>query len=108
MPYQKAGRLIRLLAWLQVISVIGIIVAIAIPMIAKQEMPSPQILILLLLAVFPALYFVVGSAIKEHKKGGRIAGIVLGVVMLFGFPIGTLIGAYILWCLIKGWEEVPF
>ena len=42
----------------------------------------------------------VGEAIKEHKDWGRTAGIILGAIQLFGFPVGTIIGAYILWCLI--------
>jgi hypothetical protein len=107
MPYEKAGRVLRLLAWIQVVAFVGIVAAIAIPMFAQHKTPPPTSLLVFLFIVFPLLYLTVGKAIKEHKDWGRTVGIIMGILMLFGFPIGTLIGAYILWCLIKGWDQQP-
>jgi protein-S-isoprenylcysteine O-methyltransferase Ste14 len=45
-----------------------------------------------------------GKAIKAHKEWSRMVGIILAFLALFAFPIGTLIGGYILWCLIGGWS----
>ncbi len=36
-----------------------------------------------------------------------MVGISFSVLSLFGFPIGTILGVYLLWCLIKGWDEKP-
>lgn len=107
MPYEKAGRAIRLLAWLQVVAFIGIVAAIAIPVYAQHTAIDPRGFLALLFIAFPVFYLVVGKAIKEHKEWGRNAGIIIGTLMLVGFPIGTIIGAYILWCLIKGWDQMP-
>lgn len=110
-PYVKAGRLFRIFGW---IGIGGIVVAIAIPVMINPNTPSlrpdasswlPTLLLLVLVAGMSVLQLKVGTAIKEHKNWGRTVGIVLGIIHLFGFPIGTLIGAYILWCLIKGWEQ---
>ncbi len=49
--------------------------------------------------------FVLGTALKQHKQWGRKVGIGYAILQLFGFPIGTIAGAYILYCLIKGWDE---
>jgi hypothetical protein len=106
-PYEKAGRVFRLFAWIQIVAVAGILAAVIIPMFAQQKAPPAASLLVLLVLLLPLLYFKVGRAIKEHKDWGRTAGILLGILMLFGFPIGTLIGAYILWCLIKGWDQQP-
>ncbi|WDP88704.1 MAG: hypothetical protein HUN04_02705 [Desulfobacter sp.] len=104
--YVKAGRIIRLFGWLQVLGFIGMTIAIIIPLFAgDNSLPDPVALVpMFSMALIPFLFFKIGSAIKEHKDWGRIVGIILAVVMLFGFPIGTIVGAYILWCLIKGWE----
>lgn len=115
-PYVKAGRLFRFLGW---IGIGGIVVAIAIPIIINLNTYSlqpdayslqsdasswlPTLLLLVLLSGLSVLQLMVGTAIKEHKNWGRTVGIVLGIIHLFGFPIGTLIGFYILRCLIKGW-----
>jgi len=110
-PYVKAGRLFRFLGW---IGIGGIVVAIAIPIMINFKTPSlqpdasswlPTLLLLVLLSGLSVLQLMVGTAIKEHKNWGRTVGIVLGIIQLFVFPIGTLIGAHILWCLIKGWEQ---
>jgi len=113
-PYIKTGRLFRFFGWISVIGGIGgVVAAIAIPVIIDPNAPSllpallnslPQVLSTLVLIVgISVLQLKVGTAIKEHKDWGRTVGILLGIIYLFGFPIGTLIGFYILRCLIKGW-----
>lgn len=49
-------------------------------------------------------YLIIGKAIQKHKEWARIVGIILAILILFAFPIGTLVGGYILWCLIKRWN----
>lgn len=108
--YEKAGRLIRLLAWLQVIMLVGIAAAIIIPAMSGTLQGGQHLEILLIfipLALIPYFFLTLGKAIKEHKDWGRIVGIIYGILLLFGFPLGTLLGGYILWCLIKGWDDQP-
>jgi hypothetical protein len=108
--YERAGRLFRLLGWL---SLIFGAIAIAIPLLTSlseiSQAPIGSLIPLLSLVVvvvgMSIFQLKVGAAIKEHKDWGRTAGIILGIIQLIGFPIGTIIGAYILWCLIKGWNE---
>jgi len=104
-PYQKAGRIFRLLAWIQIIGFVAMFVAILIPAISEGKSFFPAALIGLLVFLLPALYMSVGKAIQERKDWGRTVGIILGALMLIGIPIGTLIGGYILYCLISGWDQ---
>lgn len=108
--YEKAGRVIRLFAWLSLVAVVGVVIAILIPIMAGGvQIESASIVgpffVLLLVSLFTYFQFSLGAAIKEHKEWGRKVGIVYSVLQLFGFPIGTIVGGYILYCLIKGWEE---
>jgi len=105
-PCEKAGRVIRLIAWIQIATIIGLMTAMVIPIFAEHKTPHVTI-ILALPFLIPLLYFKVGKAIKEHKNWGRTVGIIMGILMIPVLPIGTLIGAYILWCLIKGWDQQP-
>ncbi len=57
----------------------------------------------LLASVFPALFFgmsflhlAVARGAKQQKNWARLATIVIGVLSLFGFPVGTIIGIYLL------------
>jgi len=61
--------------------------------------------VLALLLFFPVSLFVIVRGIFARRDWARWAGIVYGAVALLGIPIGTLIGAYVLWQLQKGWPE---
>ena len=102
LPHQKAGRVIRLMAVLGAVSIVGIGVAVLLPV-----GPPPVELVVLWsvgLALIVALFFV-ASAIMRYKVWGRYAGIAYGLLSLVGFPLGTLIGAYVLWQLVFGWSK---
>jgi hypothetical protein len=43
----------------------------------------------------------VGWGLMQHYSWARIAGIVLGVIVLFHFPFGTALGVYTLWVLLS-------
>lgn len=47
--------------------------------------------------VFAALDFYAAFKIGKVQRIGRTLGIVLGILSLFSFPIGTALGVYALW-----------
>lgn len=47
--------------------------------------------------VFAALDFYAAFKIGKTQSIGRTLGIVLGILSLFSFPIGTALGVYALW-----------
>ena len=55
-----------------------------------------------------------GVGLLQHKSWGRVLAIIMSIVMLFKFPIGTAIGIYALWVLFshvrttKGIDEEQF
>lgn len=61
--------------------------------------------VLLALAVFmgalSTLQFLVGRGLRKLVPWSRIAGIIFSAIGLLGFPLGTLISAYILYLLVS-------
>jgi hypothetical protein len=55
-----------------------------------------------------ALYFWIGRGLRRFEKGPRIAAIVFACIGLLGFPIGTLISAYILNLLVSQKGQMVF
>jgi len=55
------------------------------------------IVIAVIVFVFAAVDFYAGFKIGKVQPIGRILGIVLGILSLFSFPIGTALGVYALW-----------
>ena len=49
--------------------------------------------------------FLAGRAVTEGKDWGRKVGMVYAVLMLVTFPIGTIVGLYLLWCLALRWPK---
>ncbi|WDP90451.1 MAG: hypothetical protein HUN04_12400 [Desulfobacter sp.] len=108
--HEKVARLITFL---------GILVSIAFFLVVLVIIPStlrklhagdfePLLLDILYLSAIGGLLifnFKLSSAIAAHKNWGRYAGIVFGVLSLLTFPIGTIIGVYVLWHLIRRWQE---
>jgi membrane protein YdbS with pleckstrin-like domain len=109
--YEKAGRVIRLMAWISgIFFLLAIAAATLIPLFANRQQAEAGpiavvVIVLVLIALFVFFQLALGAAIKQHKAWGRTVGIGYGVILLFGFPIGTIVGAYCLYCLIKGWDQ---
>jgi hypothetical protein len=60
------------------------------------------------LAVLSLPSILTGRGLLQHRPWARVAGIVLGVLSLPGFPVGTLIGAYALWVLLNDQVAAEF
>jgi hypothetical protein len=106
LPHQKAGRVIRLMAWLGVLATVGIGAAVLLPALsARGALPFELLIMLGLTAAFVVGLFFVASAVLRHRTWGRFAGIAYGLISLAGFPIGTIVGLYVLWHLVFGWGE---
>ena len=103
-PHEKAGRLIRLVAWISVIGFVGICMAILLPAFHQKTLPPASTLLALLYVLWPIALFALGNGVKARKVWARNLGIVLGVFLLIAFPIGTIIGVFILIYLTKDWK----
>jgi hypothetical protein len=55
------------------------------------------IIISLLFFALAILYFIAGLGLWKHRNWARILTLVLAVLSLFSFPIGTIIGALGIW-----------
>jgi membrane protein YdbS with pleckstrin-like domain len=105
-PYEKAGRVIRLMAWLSVLSFAAIGVAVVTPAIATgHPLPVEFIALGVVLLLIPLSLFVIARGVFKQRDWARWAGMGYAVLALFGIPIGTIVGFYVLWQLQKGWPE---
>ena len=56
-------------------------------------------LVAIVLAVVSIPAIIAGFGLMARKPWARVLTILLGIINLFGFPIGTMLGAYQLWVL---------
>jgi hypothetical protein len=103
---------VRILGWLWIIfGVLGIIGALCLgATIAGSGFISEDetaILVTSIVAlVCGSLFFlgnvlniIAGVGLLKYKSWGRILAIILGIINLFGFPIGTALGIYTIWAM---------
>ena len=91
----KAGRLLSLLAW---IALVSILVILGLGGVHPMMLGA---------ALIGAASFVVAAGLRRQRPWARIAGVVVSAFSLAYFPIGTIIGAVSLYYLHKGWNEQP-
>lgn len=64
------------------------------------------IMTVLLALSIPAI--IVGAGLLKFRPWARIFGIILSILLLIHFPLGTLVGVYGLWVLLTGETEKLF
>ncbi len=99
-PHEKAARLLKILAWL---CAVGWLLIGAKDLFAPMD--KEHIIAHMVIIAATAGMFLSSAAILRRAAWGRVVGSLYGVFLLAGFPIGTLIGGYLLWNLVMGWGE---
>lgn len=104
----KIYRTHRLLAILYMIAFVGIGAAIVIPMTSGKDnvgdIPWGVYVAIALVIAIICLHWTVGGAAKERQPWACVASMVIAVLLLPGFPLGTIIGIYLLVNAIPQWD----
>jgi hypothetical protein len=105
-PFEKAARVIRLMGWLSLLFSVGIGAAVVLPAVhGGAPLPAPMYGLLVLLAFVPVSLFFIARGVFARREWARMAGMAYAALSMLGVPIGTVIGAYVLWQLSKGWPS---
>lgn len=84
------------LAW----AVLQFVGAVAMATWGRMEMAIPWLFWLSTVVVSLA-YAWVGVGLRNHDPRFRVSAILLGVLALLSFPVGTALGIYALWALLR-------
>ena len=71
------------------------------------DIPWSVFAAVVLVVAIISLHWTVGGAAKERKPWARVASIVIAILLLPGFPLGTIIGIYLLVNAIPQWDPPP-
>lgn len=110
LPHQKVSRVIRLMAWISILFIVAVSTAMIAPAAMNPSKNDNSLFYFVAIADVIALLltrflFFVAKAVMRHAAWGRYVGIAYGIFLLFGFPLGTFVGCYILWNLIFRWTK---
>lgn len=85
----------------QIAQAVGFVINSSSDVSAMASGLGKTVVMIVILGLLAAIQGVCGYGIRNLKSWGRIMGIVLGAIGLIGFPVGTIISAYILYLLIS-------
>jgi hypothetical protein len=104
--HMKAYRAHRALAIFYAIVLVVVFVAIAVFIPGDGSGEVPVVGLAMMVGLFVALFclhWFVGAGARDKKPWARLASIIIGILALFGFPVGTIIGIYLLVNAIPEW-----
>lgn len=105
---QNAAHLLAILGWLILFIMGTIILSVVAVNFMAQEVERAESSFWLIVNTCVSLGFLLlltAHYLKQHRKWARYLGAFLGFWALFAFPVGTVLGLFILSYLHKGWEE---
>ena len=107
-PHEKAARVIRLMGWLGVLSAIAMGTAVVVPAVAAgHALPIEFAPIGAVILAIPVSLLFIAHGLFAERPWARVAAKAYSVVALFGAPIGTIAGFYVLWQLQKAKQSQP-
>jgi hypothetical protein len=101
--HEKVARAHRALSWIY-----GGLTALFLAFLFMkpgEKAPEAMIGIAIFMGCIFAVHYFTAQAAFARKEGARIASLIIGVLMLAGFPIGTLIGIYLIYNGSSSWDE---
>jgi hypothetical protein len=116
MTYRQIEQHVPILGWLYVISsvfflLLGLLLFILLGGIGffavSSDPQAPAILLLVglfvggLMAALALPGLVAGWGLLKRKNWGRVLALIVGILNLFNFPLGTALGAYTLFVLLQ-------
>lgn len=103
-PYRNAALIFKVLGWLAAgFSAIMVIVIFG-ELLDGKATTGGYIGLWIVCAVVTGSQFLIGMGLERQKNWARVTAIIFSIGFLFAFPIGTVIGAYIIWALTAAWE----
>jgi hypothetical protein len=101
----KVARVHRALSWFY-----GLITLLLLVLLLTSGHESPPLGVVYILSLFGgifALHHFTAKGARETKPWARKTSIGIALLMLLGFPLGTLIGVYLLRNTWGNWEKEP-
>lgn len=105
---QNAGHLLAIFSWVLIFIVGTVLLSVVVVDVLGVELENPDSYFWPTISVcigFIVILLATAKGLQLHQQWARYLGLVLAVITLAAFPVGTVLGLFILSNLVKGWKE---
>jgi cadmium resistance protein CadD (predicted permease) len=105
---QNAGHLIAILSWLVLFIMATVTASVLAVDFMGTKLEKPDSIfwpIVFAWYGFGFILMITAHGLKQHQQWARYLGSFLGSISIIAFPVGTVMGLFILSYLHKGWHE---
>jgi hypothetical protein len=96
-PHEDAARVIRFLAWIQLVLTLALGLAVGIPMFTQSVGILVEVVLLVVfMLIISVLLFYLCAGLNEKKEWAKTGAVIYSFLLFFAFPIGTFLSVYLL------------
>ncbi len=88
----------RVIAWIY--GVIGAIIALV---AAVSGGKGPALVVAIIVGAIVLLHAALAAGARNRNEVAKFGSVAVGVLMLFGFPIGTIVGGFLIYNGVQNW-----
>ena len=105
---ENAAHLLEIFSWVLMFVIGTVVVSVIVVDIMGDEFEKPNSdfwPIMVLCVAIITVILLTARGLKKHQQWARYVGGLTGTIALAAFPVGTVLGLFILSNLKKGWHE---
>lgn len=105
---QSAAHLLAILGWLVLFIIVTVTASVLVVDIMGDELESPNNSfwpIVIACYCFGFTLLIIANALSQHRPWARYVAAFIAFISLIAFPVGTVLGLFILSYIHKGWHE---
>ncbi len=105
---QTAGHLLAIFSWVLIFIIVTIFISVLVVDLMGEEIEKPNSdfwPIMSLFVGFVLMLLITARGLQFHQQWARYVGGLSAALSLAAFPVGTVLGLFVLSYLKKGWNE---
>ena len=105
-PLELSSSLILLPMAMSIVGIFILILPFSKDDLTIIEMYEERYLKIIVLSLKATFFYFVSKELKKKKTWARIVTLITGIILLIGFPIGTVVGGILIYNMTKNWPKI--
>lgn len=105
-PLELSASLILIPMLMSIIAIFILLLPFSKDDLTVFEMYEERYIKIIILSIKAIFFYFVHKELKKKKTWARIVTLITGIILLIGFPVGTIIGGILIYNMTKNWSKI--